>query len=204
MRVKYNRVSTSQQSGDRYEMDTDKYDLTLFEKVSGTIPFFEREKGKELKKLVEEGKVKELVVEEFSRLGRNTGDVINVLQWLDDNEVNVYVKNIGLHSRPNEQKNPIWKMISSVMSSLYELELQNIKERTRVGQLVYIQKGGVMGRKKGTSENDQKFMDKPKNKMILEHLKKDKFTIREISKLCDVSFNTIIKVKKVLQKFNIK
>jgi DNA invertase Pin-like site-specific DNA recombinase len=202
MRVKYNRVSTSQQSGDRYEMDTDKYDLTLFEKVSGTIPFFEREKGKELKKLVEEGKVKELVVEEFSRLGRNTGDVINVLQWLDDNEVNVYVKNIGLHSRPNGQKNPIWKMISSVMSSLYELELQNIKERTRVGQLVYIQKGGVMGRKKGTGENDQKFMDKPKNKMILEHLKKDKFTIREISKLCDVSFNTIIKVKKVSQKLN--
>jgi DNA invertase Pin-like site-specific DNA recombinase len=202
MRVKYNRVSTSQQSGDRYEMDTDKYDLTLFEKVSGTIPFFEREKGKELKKLVEEGKVKELVVEEFSRLGRNTGDVINVLQWLDDNEVNVYVKNIGLHSRPNGQKNPIWKMISSVMSSLYELELQNIKERTRVGQLVYIQKGGVMGRKKGTTENDQKFMDKPKNKMILEHLKKDKFTIREISKLSDVSFNTIIKVKKVSQKLN--
>jgi len=88
------------------------------------------------------------------------------------------------------------------MSSLYDMELENIKERTRVGQLVYIQKGGVMGRKKGTTENDQKFLDKPKNKMILEHLKKDKFTIREISKLCDVSFNTIIKVKKVSQKLN--
>jgi DNA invertase Pin-like site-specific DNA recombinase len=202
MRVKLNRVSTSQQTGDRFEMDTEKYDLTLFERVSGTIPFFERENGKELKKLVDEGKVKELVVEEISRISRSVKDTINVLQWLDDNEVNVYVRNLGLHSRPNGQKNPIWNMISSVMSSLYEMELENIRFRTRVGQLVYIQKGGVMGRKKGTTENDQKFLDKPKNKMILEHLKKDKFTIREISKLCDVSFNTIIKVKKVSQKLN--
>jgi DNA invertase Pin-like site-specific DNA recombinase len=203
MRVKYNRVSTSQQSGDRYEMDTDKYDLTLFEKVSGTIPFFEREKGKELKKLVEEGKVKELVVEEISRVGRCMGETINVLQWLDDNEVNVYVRNLGLHSRPNGQKNPIWNMISSVMSSLYEMELENIRFRTRVGQLVYIQKGGVMGRKKGTNENDITFINKPKNKMILDHLKKEKYTIREISKLCEVSLNTIIKVKKTSQKLNL-
>jgi DNA invertase Pin-like site-specific DNA recombinase len=203
MRVKYNRVSTSQQSGDRYEMDTDKYDLTLFDKVSGTFPFFEREKGKELKKLVEEGKVKELVVEEISRIGRNTGDTINVLQWLDDKEVNVYVRNLGLHSRPNGHKNPIWNMISSVMSSLYQMELENIKQRTRVGQLVYIQKGGVMGRKKGTNENDETFINKPKNKKILEHLKKEKYTIREISKLCEVSLNTIIKVKKTSQKLSL-
>jgi DNA invertase Pin-like site-specific DNA recombinase len=203
MRVKYNRVSTLQQSGNRFEDDTEKYDLTLFDKVSGTTPFFEREKGKELKKLVDDGKIKEIVVEEFSRLGRNTGDVINVLQWLDDNEVNVYVRNIGLYSRPNGQKNPIWKMISSVMSSLYEMELENIRDRTKVGRLVYVQKGGVLGRKKGTNETDLTFINKPNNQRILDFLKKDKFTIREISKLCDVSLNTIIKVKKTSQKLNL-
>lgn len=204
MRIKYNRVSCgSTQSGNRFEDDKDKYDLTLFDKVSGTIPFFEREKGKELKKMVEEGKVKEIVVEEFSRMGRNTGDVVNVLQWLDDNEVNVYVRNIGLYSRPNGQKNPIWKMISSVMSSLYEMELENIKERTKVGRLVYVQKGGKLGRSKGTSETDLTFINKPNNQKILDFLKKDKFTIREISKLCDVSLNTIIKVKKTSKKLNL-
>lgn len=203
MRVKYNRVSTLQQSGNRFEEDTEKYDLTLFDKISGTILFFEREKGKELKKLVDDGKVKELVVEEFSRMGRNTGDVLNVLQWLDDNEVNVYVRNIGLYSRPNGQKNPIWKMISSVMSSLYEMELENIRDRTKVGRLVYVQKGGVLGRKKGTNETDLTFINKPNNQKILDFLKKDKFTIREISKLCDVSLNTIIKVKKTSQKLNL-
>ena len=128
MIVKYNRVSTLQQSGNRFSADNEKYDLTLLDKVSGSVPFRERPKGKELVKLIEDGKISKLVVEEFSRLGRNTGDVIRMLEWLEDHKVNVHVRNIGLQSRPNQKKNPIWKMISSVMSSLYEMELENIKE----------------------------------------------------------------------------
>ena len=138
MIVKYNRVSTLQQSGNRFSADNEKYDLTLLDKVSGSVPFRERPKGKELVKLIEDGKISKLVVEEFSRLGRNTGDVIRMLEWLEDHKVNVHVRNIGLQSRPNQKKNPIWKMISSVMSSLYEMELENIKERTMVGRQVYV------------------------------------------------------------------
>jgi DNA invertase Pin-like site-specific DNA recombinase len=196
MRIKYNRLSSLSQTGNRYEHDTEKYDLTILDRISGSVLFFERPKGLELKKLVEDGKVKELVVEEFSRLGRNTGDVINTLDWLDKNNVNVYVRNIGLFSRPNGVKNPIWKMISSVMSSLYEMELENIKERTHIGRLMYIQKGGVLGRKKGTNESENDFISKKKSLEILDYLKKE-YTIREICKLCDVSIGTTMKVKKI-------
>jgi DNA invertase Pin-like site-specific DNA recombinase len=196
MRIKYNRLSSISQTGNRYEHDTEKYDLTILDRISGSVPFFERPKGNELKKLVEERKVKELVVEEFSRLGRNTGDVINTLDWLDNHDVNVYVRNIGLYSRPNGVKNPIWKMISSVMSSLYEMELDNIRERTHIGRLMYIQKGGVLGRKIGTTESENDFISKKKSILILDYLKKE-YTIREICKLCDVSIGTTMKVKKI-------
>ena len=196
MRIKYNRVSSISQSGNRYEHDTEKYDLTILDRISGSIPFFERPKSNELKKLVEERKVIELVVEEFSRLGRNTGDVINTLDWLDKHDVNVHVRNIGLYSRPNGVKNPIWKMISSVMSSLYEMELDNIRERTHIGRLMYIQKGGVLGRKIGTTESENDFISKKKSILILDYLKKE-YTIREICKLCDVSIGTTMKVKKI-------
>jgi DNA invertase Pin-like site-specific DNA recombinase len=202
MRVKYNRISSISQSGQRYEHDKEKYDLTITERVSGSVLFFEREKTLGLKKLVEDGKVHELVVEEFSRMGRNTGDVINTLDWLEKYEVNVYVRNIGLYSRPNGEKNPIWKMISSVMSSLYEMELENIRERTRVGRLMYIQKGGVLGRKIGTNESDNEFINKPKSQKVLEYLKKE-YTIREICKICDVSIGTTMKVKKISTKMNL-
>lgn len=35
MKIKYNRVSTLQQSGDRFQVDDTKYDLILFDKISG-------------------------------------------------------------------------------------------------------------------------------------------------------------------------
>lgn len=167
MKIKYNRVSTIQQSGNRFELDNDTYDLTLLDKVSGSIPFMERPKGKEVVQLVEAGKVSDLVVEEFSRLGRNTGDVIRTLEWLEEKEVNVHILNNGLQSRPNGKKNPIWKMISSVMSSLYEMELENIKERTMMGRMVYIQRGGKLGRPEGSNENERQFLNKEKNQEIL-------------------------------------
>ena len=194
MRVKYNRVSTIQQTGDRFTVDKENYDLVLFDKVSGTIPFNERPKGIELVNLVKNKKVSELVVEEFSRLGRNTGDMIRTLEWLEENEVNVVIRNLGLQSRPNGKKNPIWKMISSVMSSLYEMELENIKERTMVGRQVYVQKGGRLGRPDGTSESTKHFLSKPKNQEIVKLLERG-LKYSEVQKILGCSPKTIMKVK---------
>ncbi|RKE77854.1 recombinase family protein [Chryseobacterium sp. AG363] len=196
MRVKYNRVSTLLQTGNRFEADKEKYDMVFLDKISGSVSFKDRPKSKELIKLIEEGKISEIVVEEFSRLGRNTGDVIQTLEWLEDEKINVVVRNIGLQSRPNGKKNAIWKMISSVMSSLYEMELENILERTSVGRMVYLQNGGILGRPIGTNEGDSNFINKPKNKKALEYLKKGR-TLREIGKILEMSTKTVMKVKKV-------
>jgi len=122
--------------------------------VSGKVPFSKREKGNVLIQLVEEGKVKELVVEELSRLGRNTVDTLTTLKWLEERNVNVVVRGMGnLQSSVNGKKNPIWNLITSVMSSLYEMERENILERTEMGRKMYVLNGGKLGRKKGTNEN---------------------------------------------------
>ena len=84
MKVKYNRLSSLSQSGNRLTDDKTQYDLVLLDRVSGSISFKLRPKGQELTKMVEQGKISELWVEEFSRLGRNTGDVIKTLEWLDE------------------------------------------------------------------------------------------------------------------------
>jgi DNA invertase Pin-like site-specific DNA recombinase len=196
MKVKYNRLSSLSQSGNRLTDDKTQYDLVLLDRVSGSVSFKERPKGQELTKLVEQGKISELWVEEFSRLGRNTGDVIKTLEWLDEMKVNVIVRNIGLQSRPNGVKNPIWKMISSVMSSLYEMELENIKERTMVGRKVYVLNGGRLGRPEGTKETENEFLDKPQTKEIIKNLKKG-LTIKDICKIVDCSNKTIIKTKRL-------
>jgi len=202
LKIKYNRVSTNQQSGDRFQTDETKYDLVLFDKISGSVPFRERPKAKELVNLVESGKVSELHVAELSRLGRHTGDCISVLEWLEKHEVNVIVQNLGLQSRPDGKKNPVWKMISSVMSSLYEMELENIKERTEAGRQVYLQKGGILGRPVGSTESEKQFLQKEKTQTILKLLNKGR-TTREIAAITKCSYQTVMKAKRAGERFGV-
>ncbi len=202
MKVKYNRVSTFQQSGERFTIDQDKYDLVLMDKVSGSIPFKERPKAKEIVQMVADGTLSELVVEEFSRLGRNTGDIIQTLEWLEEHQVNVCVRNIGLQSRPNGDKNPIWKMISSVMSSLYEMELENIKDRTAMGRMAYVMKGGRLGRPSNSVESEKQFLEKEKTQEIIKYLNKNR-TVREICKILNTSNKTVLKAKRIGEKYGL-
>ena len=197
MKVKYNRTSTIQQEGERFKLDKDNYDLTIFDKgVSGKIPFSEREGGIKLTNLVNEGKVKEVVVEELSRLGRNTIDTLTTLKSFEEKGINVVVRGMGnLQSMIDGKKNPIWNLITSVMSSLYELERENILERTEMGRKMYVMNGGKLGRKVGSVENRKEFLQKDKTKKIVSLLEKGK-SVRDISSRLGVSTKTIVKVRK--------
>jgi DNA invertase Pin-like site-specific DNA recombinase len=198
MKVKYNRTSSVGQEGARFDLDTQTYDEVLFDKgVSGKVPFKERPEAKRLVKWVEEGKVKELVVSEISRLGRNTGDCISVLEWLEEYEVNVVIQSNSLQSRPNGVKNPIWKVITSIFSSIYEMELENIKERTTAGRVAYVQNGGKLGKPKGSNESTRQFLTKDKNVEIARLLAKGR-TYSEISSITGASPTTISKVKRLV------
>jgi len=201
MRIKYNRTSTIQQEGERFKLDKDNYDLTIFDKgVSGKIPFSEREGGIKLSKLVNEGKVSEVVVEELSRLGRNTIDTLTTLKSFEEKGINVVVKSMGnLQSMVNGKKNPIWNLITSVMSSLYELERESIVERTEMGRKMYVMNGGKLGRKVGTTENRKDFLQKERTQKIISLLDKGK-SVRDISSRLGVSTKTVVKVRKYWDK----
>ena len=201
MRIKYNRTSTIQQEGERFKLDKDNYDLTIFDKgVSGKIPFSEREGGIKITQLISEGKVTEVVVEELSRLGRNTIDTLTTLKSFDDSGINVVVRGMGnLQSLVNGKKNPIWNLITSVMSSLYELERENILERTEMGRKMYVMNGGKLGRKVGTVESRDSFLQKDRTKKIFNLLEKGK-SVRDISGRLGVSTKTVVKVRKYWDK----
>ena len=42
------------------------------------------------------------------------------------------------HNELSRYRIPIWPMITAVLSSMYQMELENIKERTSVGRQVYV------------------------------------------------------------------
>ena len=196
MKIKYQRTSTSNQHGERFSVDDNQYDLVLFDKgISGTKPFKDRTQAQKVIDLVESGNVNELVVEELRDIGRNTVDSINTLDWLENKKVNVVIRSLGIQSRINNEPNPIWNLITSVMSSLYQMELENLKLRTKMGRDAYLMKGGKLGREKGSNESVKDFLQKPKSQIIISLLNQGK-SVRDIAGRLGVSTTTVVKVRK--------
>ena len=195
--IKYNRVSTMKQSGERFKDDSATYDLTLFDKVSGSIPFDKRPEGARLVKLIEEGKVARVVVEEISRLGRNVMDVSKTLLFLEDHKVNLNIRNMGIESMVEGKPNPTFRLILQIMASISEMEKEHIKERTAQGRAVAVAKGVKMGRKEGTSETKAEFLNKHKSAVRL--LKESDFSIRDIARLEKLAPSTIQRLKNALK-----
>ena len=169
MIIKYNRTSTINQKGERFKLDKDNYDLTINDfGVSGKIPFNRREGGSKLIELVKEGKVTKIVFEDLSRCGRTLKDSINTLDYFFENGVVIKVRNIGIESHtPNGEKNPMWNIVTSILSSVYEMERERILEITEMGRKQYVLAGGKLGRKVGFREDKMVFERKPQTKSII-------------------------------------
>jgi len=200
MIIKYNRTSTINQKGERFKLDKDNYDLTINDfGVSGKIPFNRREGGSKLIQLIEEGKVKKIVFEDLSRCGRTLKDSINTLDYFFENGVVIKVRNIGIESHtPNGEKNPMWNIVTSILSSVYEMERERILEITEMGRRQFVLSGGKLGRKVGSKEDKMVFERKPQTKSIMKLLKMGKSN-RDIIGRLNCSPKTITKVRKLIE-----
>ena len=89
----------------------------------------------------------------------------------------VTIQSLGnLRSIIDGKKNPLWTLVSSIMSSLYQMELENLKLRTHMVRQSYLLKGGKLGRRMGSNENETSFMNKPKSQEIVSLLRRGKST----------------------------
>jgi DNA invertase Pin-like site-specific DNA recombinase len=201
MIIKYNRTSTINQKGERFKLDKDNYDLTINDfGVSGKIPFNKRDGGYKLIELVKEGKVTKIVFEDLSRCGRTLKDSINTLDFFFEKGVVIKVRNIGIESHtPDGEKNPMWNIITSILSSVYEMERERILEITEMGRKQYVLNGGKLGRKVGSEESEMMFLRKPQTKSILKLLKMGKSN-RDIIGRLNCSPKTITKCRNYLKK----
>jgi len=87
------------------------------------------------------------------------------------------------------------------MSSLYQMELENLKLRTHMGRQSYLMRGGKLGRKMGSNENVTTFMNKPKSQEIVSLLNRGK-SVRDVCGRLGVSPNLVTKVRRILREWN--
>jgi DNA invertase Pin-like site-specific DNA recombinase len=199
MKVFYSRTSTIDQNPERQLQNLEGFDYVFVDQCSGTIPLYERPKGSQVKKLIEQGKLTHLEVHDITRLGRSTLDCLSVYKELTEKGIrivsrNPYIRNIDDNGKPDSFS----ECLISLIVSLGTYERQLTLERQKEGIKIRKEKGLYTGRQIGTIESPEKFISKPKNKKILSYLNKG-YSYNDISSIIPCSKTTIVRVKKVSQ-----
>jgi DNA invertase Pin-like site-specific DNA recombinase len=201
-KARYIRQSSKSQTNLR-QLAKAHPDETLFiDVISGSVPFAERPEGKKLIESVESGSITYLTFHDLSRAGRSTIDVLTTLSFFQSKGVVVKIDNLGLESIVNSKVNPIFNLITTVLSEINSLERSTLLERQAEGVYQAKLRNVYKGRVKGTTDSPEATLEK--HKRTIKALKSNPtLSLRDIAKLASdtdykVSANTVKKVKELI------
>ena len=173
MIISYIRVSTQEQNTARQE-NSIKADKYFIEKVSG-----KNAERKELKKMLEYVRENDtLIVESISRLARNTKDLLNIIDKLNEKNVSFISQKENIDTRT-----PQGKFMLTVFGALAELERECILERQREG----IEQAKINGAYKGKPKKE---IDKEKFIDVCAKWRKGEITAVKCMKILNIKPNT--------------
>ena len=204
MKVYYLRVSTIEQNTAR-QMEEIPEDCKVFEdKISGSVPFSERTEGRNIVNLIKQRQINTIHVHSIDRLGRNSLDILQTIQFFNEYEVNLISKKEGLQTFIDGKKNEIASLMIGILSTLSEFELTRIKERQREG-ISSAKERGAYASNGGTkrAESFDEFMNKESSKKILKYLKQG-LSVRSCAKMSECSISLVMKVRGMLNETKIE
>lgn len=200
MKIFLSRVSTEEQSELRQIQNIEHFDKVIIDKCDGDIHLWDRPNivKNKIKKLVDNGTITHIEVHSIDRLGRDTLSVLSVWKELTEKGVRVVCRNPNFQNlNENGERDYFSELLLNILSTMSSFEKSMIKSRQmegiRITQRTNPEK--YSGRKQNTKESTFKFLTK--HSKVVEYLEKGMKGV-EVSKLCDVSLNTITKVKRNL------
>ena len=197
MKVYYSRVSTEEQNEERQLHDINGFDYVFKDKCSGSIEFYERPKGSQIKELIDTGKLTHLEIHSIDRLGRSTEDILKLWSILTKLGIKIICRNPNLTNfKEDGTQDEVSEMIISILSVMAKFERNMILQRQKEGIIIAKAKGLYRGRKIGTRETREKFIKKERNQKILQYLNKG-YRYAEISKILGCSYSTINKTRTI-------
>ena len=151
--IAYVRVSTEEQNEARQREALEKYDIDkwFIEKASGKDT--NRPKLQEMLEYVREDDT--VYVEEFSRLGRSTADLLATVKRIEDSGATF----VSLKEN-FDTKTPAGKLQMTMMAAIAEFERAMILERQREGIAIAKREGKYKGRKKLAVPDIGKYYDR--------------------------------------------
>ncbi|MEQ6166147.1 recombinase family protein [Ekhidna sp. MALMAid0563] len=194
----YSRVSTVGQSNDRQveelkAIDGYRIKKIFTESISGYIKSInERPILQDAIKYVKKNQIDVILVHEISRLGRNTVEVLQLIEQLKEQNIKVFVKSLGITMNDNSASEPINRLIITLMADLARLESENLSFRIKSGLEERKRKGLTLGRRVGSTEDRDKFLSK--HHKVVKYLERGE-SIRWIANQLSMSPTTVQKVR---------
>lgn len=202
--VIFARVSTNVQDYDRQVNELTvlaksngwSVEAVFAEKISGAKANTERTELLNMISYVESNHINKVLVTELSRLGRDTLQVLEVIQMLNEKGISLYIQNYNIETLTKDGKvNAMSQFLITILAEVARMERKTIRERVESGYKNYRANGGKVGRKIGYKKAEETIREQYTEEIKL--LKKG-YSLRNISKITGTSINTIRKCKSLI------
>ena len=202
--VIFARVSTGIQEYDRQVNELKalansngwSVEAVFAEKVSGAKSNTERAELLNMIDYVESYNIDKVLVAELSRLGRDTLQVLEVIEMLSEKCISLYIQNYNIETLTREGKvNAMSQLLITILAEVARMERKTIRERVESGYKNFRAAGGKVGRKIGYQKSETMMKEQ-----YIEEIKllKKGYSLRNISKITGTSVNTIRKCKSLI------
>ena len=198
------RVSTNVQDYDRQvnelatlaQRNNWSVEAVFCEKISGAKKNTERKELSRMVEYVQAHNINKVAVTELSRLGRDTLQVLEVIEQFNKLGISLYIQNYGIETlTDNGEVNPMSQFLITILAEVARMERKTIRERVESGYKNYRDNGGKVGRKEGYRKSEADMREQYAEEIRL--LRKG-ISLRNISKITGTSVNTIRKCQTFL------
>lgn len=202
--VIYARVSTAGQDYDRQLAELRGYASRMryeivkefSETISGAKKVAEREALTDLLKFVNENQVDKVLIYECSRLSRRITDFLNVIDFLTERRISLFILQNGLETlQADGSVNPIAQLVMGIISQFNSMERELIRSRMQSGYNHFRQQGGKVGRKVGYRKSEDELREQYGKEIQL--LRKG-LSLRNIAAITGTSTGSLQKIKKII------
>ena len=164
---------------------------TFCEKVSGAKKNAERKELSKMIDYVRTNNIDMVLVTELSRLGRDTLQVLEVIEQFNKLGISLFIQNYHIETlNDNGTINTMSQFLITILAEVARMERKTIRERVESGYKNYRANGGKVGRKEGYRKSDIDMREQYAEEIRL--LRKG-ISLRNISKITGTSINTIRK-----------
>lgn len=172
-----------------------KVEAVFAEKISGAKKNTERKELLNMIEYINNNQIDKVLVTELSRLGRDTLQVLQTIEILNQNKISLYLQNYNIETLTTEKEiNPMSQFLITILAEVARMERSTITNRLRSGYHNFRANNGKVGRKTGFRKSEEEMKDSYSEEIKM--LKKG-YSYDHIGQITKTNKNTLTKLRKL-------